>query len=317
MRNHLEIRTTISPTPFFFRRIHYMAASMRRLGAMVGDHEIVVSVGGGSTRDNPYLSQPWSNMYPITWRWVDPEVYAKLGYEATNRDRYWHMGRAKMIMLADADVIFVEDFSDLLTKLEISPAICGVMAHVSPFLNAGERSPDAWWRMLAEAFDVSELPLDQKHSGWNCMPTEESFIHSPSYFNGGMIVGSIELIPAASDAVDSVIKSYFRPQLARTLAMHKARLPSRPVPLRYNFPNDQRFEDAQADELADLRILHYLRRQVVDRDRDFMTTESVGRLIARTDLHAANEKLRQLLAELHDEVATEARANVKRGSAGV
>ena len=308
-----EIRTTISPTPNFFRRIHYMAASMRRLGPKMVDHEIVVSVGGGVGRDNLHRSQPWSNLYPIVWRWVDPEAYARRGYEATNRDRYLHMGRASLVMLADADVIFIDDFGDLLAELEHGPAICGVMAHISPFMKVRQRSPRTWWRLLAQAFDMPELPFDCTHSGWQSMFKDEDYRHSPIYLNGGMIVGPVELMermfalmPAAAEAVERVIRSTFRPQLARTLAMYKAGLPGRVLPLRYNYPNDERLEDTHVGELADLRILHYLRKRVIHRDRDFMSTDSVARLVARTDLSGANERLRCLLAELHDVVAAEA-----------
>ena len=249
-----------------------------------------MSVGGDAHRVNLYRTEPWSNLYPILWRWVEPSRYASFGYEATNRDRYWHMGRAGLIMLADADVIFVEDFNDLLAGVEASPAICGVMAHRSPFVKHRERSPETWWRLLAEAFDLRELPFEHEHSGWQCMFNDGDYRRSPLYLNGGMIVGPVDLMerlfalmPAAADAVDGVIRSKFRPQLARTLAMHKGSLPGRELPLRYNYPNDERFEALDATELEDLRILHYLRKHVIHRDRDFMSTNDVTRLVARTE----------------------------------
>src|SRR4029077_510714 len=133
MSSPLELRTTISPTPYFFRRIHFMVASLRALGGRLADHEFVVSVGSNDPRQNLYVTQPWSNLYPITWRWVDPKAYARLGYRATNRDRAAHMARGCYVMLVDADVMFCRDFSELLDELEVQPAIAGVMAHASPF----------------------------------------------------------------------------------------------------------------------------------------------------------------------------------------
>lgn len=313
MRHYLEFRTTISPTPYFFRRIHYMAASIRQLGGKLADHEIVVSVGGNEEQENLYRTQPWSNLYPILWRWVDPMAYVLHGYKTTARDRCWHMARARLVMFVDADVIFIRDFSELLNEIEQSPAICGVMAHISPFPQYKEHSPQSWWQKLFQKFEIPDPPFDCEHSGWNCMFTDETYRYTPAYFNGGMIVGPVELMdrmcalmPAAEDAVDAVLENHYRLQLARTLAIYKASLPFRVLPIKFNFPNDERFERAYPAELDDLRILHYLRRHIVHRDRDFMNTDSVTSLLARTDLTGANEKLRLRIAELHDAVAAEA-----------
>ena len=120
MKYLLELRTTISPTPSFFRRIHFLAASLRDLGGALADHEIVVSVGGGQP-ENYYRTQPWSNRYPLIWRPVDPEAYARLGYRAINRDRAAHLARGTFVMVVDADVIFLNDFSPLIDDLRADP----------------------------------------------------------------------------------------------------------------------------------------------------------------------------------------------------
>src|SRR4051812_37184900 len=122
----LELRTTISPTAYFFRRIHFLAASLRALGGRLADHEFVVSIGGDQPRQDLQVTQPWSNLYPIIWRWVDPEAYVQLGYRATNRDRAAHVARGRYVMIVDADVLFCRDFSELLDELEAEPAIAGV-----------------------------------------------------------------------------------------------------------------------------------------------------------------------------------------------
>ena len=71
MKKLLEIRIPISPTPFFFRRVHFLVASLRRLGgALADDLEFTVCVGGDVDPYNLYDAQPWSTRYPVTWRWV-------------------------------------------------------------------------------------------------------------------------------------------------------------------------------------------------------------------------------------------------------
>jgi hypothetical protein len=332
----LEVRTTISPTPYFFRRIHYMAASLRAIGSRLANHELVVSVGGSSPRENLYRSQPWSNRYPILWRWVRPEAYARAGYRATNDDRAWHMSRADFVMIADADVLFMRDFTELLESIEDSPAICGVMAHISPFISmppisppwvehvATDARPDVLWRLLGDSFGLHELPLEHEYSGWQCMFTTEGHQFAPAYFNGGMIVGPGDLMdrlfslyPAAEAAVDSVMETGYRPQLARTLAIYKAGLPRRVLPVRYNFPNDPGFDAKYADELSNIYILHYQRTDVVHRDTDFETAESTARLVARSDLRGSNELLRRRLTALHATVVEEEMsAGATRSAAG-
>jgi hypothetical protein len=329
MKYTVEIRVTISPTPRFFRAIHYMAASLRAIGGLLTDHEIVVSVGGNSRRENLYRSQAWSNRYPILWRWVDPVAYAAMGYRATNHDRAWHMSRSRFVMIADADVIFLRDFSELLSSIETSPAVCGVMAHVSPFLQtptlvdpsaaAADSPASVYWRLLAQRFGITNLPLKYQYTGWKVMFEREGHQFGPAYFNGGMVLGPTDLMeemlasyPAAEGAVDSVMDSYFRPQLARTLAIYRARLPHKVLPLRYNFPNDPRFDDAYRDELPKISVLHYLRTEIVDREKDFMDAKCSARFIARTDLRGTNELLRRRIAELHDTVVAEEGASRSR-----
>jgi hypothetical protein len=323
MKYELEIRTTISPTPYFFRRIHYLAASLRTL-RNPADHEIIVSVGGNAPRENLYRSQPWSNRYPILWRWVDPIAYTSRGYEATNCDRIWHMSRARFVMICDADVIFLRDFTELLNDMESSPAICGVMAHFPPFMPSPplrgvgtERvSADApasvYWQLLAQSFGIDNLALDYQYSGWGFLFTCAQHQFAPAYFNGGMVIGPSDLMekmfafyPAAAEAVEQVMATYFLPQLARTLAIYRTGIPRKALPVRYNFPNDPLYDENYPDELSQVSVLHYLRKEIIDKDTDFANPESCARLIARSDLRGSNELLRARLAELHDEVAGE------------
>ena len=313
MSLHLEVRTTIRPESSYFRRIHYMAASLMRLGGRLRDFEIVVSVGGNEPRENLYRTQPWSKHYPIIWRWVDPVEYARLGYRATNRDRAWHMSRARHVMMVDSDVIFMREFSDLMRRIEESPAICGVMAHVPPWGVEPGQDPHAWWKRLFEAFGVAPAPHTFEHSGWGSMFDIEPYRYSPAYFNGGMVVGPVELMEEmcmlfskADDSIAAVGNFVYKAQIARTLAMYKAGVPVRSLPVRYNFPNDRRFERAYPYELDDLRILHYLRCDAIDRNRDFASPSMVRQMLARNDLTGANEKLRGLIASMEWRVASEA-----------
>jgi hypothetical protein len=226
------------------------------------------------------------------------------------------MARGDIVMLADADVMFLRDFSSLLYGIKAAPAICGVMAHVSPFRHppkltpryAGRHSRDGgvldYWTLLAEHFGVSNLVSEHEYSGWNIMERNPQHRYAPAYYNGGMVVGPAALMEqmfesysAAETAVDEVMDTYYLPQL-----VYRERLPHRVLPVRYNFPNDPGFDAAYPDEMNQVAVLHYLREQVVHRIKDFEDLPSVERLVTRTDLTGWNEALRARVAELVDVV---------------
>ena len=86
MSHLLEVRVPISPTPDFFRRVHFMAASLRQIGGALANHEFVIYVGGDVEPIDLYKAQPWSANYPITWHWVDREKFHSDGYWETSRE---------------------------------------------------------------------------------------------------------------------------------------------------------------------------------------------------------------------------------------
>lgn len=77
------------------------------------------------------------------------------------------------------------------------------------------------------------------------------------------------------------------------------------MPVRYNFPNDPGFDELYPEELADLRILHYLRTSIVDRDGDFSALAGVKGIVDRNDLVGSNRIFQQTIADLFDRVARE------------
>jgi hypothetical protein len=302
----LEVRVPISPTPDYFRRIHFMAAALRRLGGDMGPHLFVVCVGGDVERFDIAAAQPWSQNYPIIWHWADREKFRRENYWETSRDVFRQLTRGRVVMFADADLLFVRPFRELLGEFGGAPAVAGVIAHAPPV-----RGPSLGelWPRLCQSYGAPVPKAIHEYTGWNFM-TEDQF--TPVYFNFGMVLASASAmenlgreIIAADHFVSANLETFFRHQIALTLAIQRTGVSSRALPLRYNFPNDPQFDQKYTDELAQLRILHYLRREMVDRERDFASLGAVERLIARTDLIGSNEVLRVTLAELYPIVAAE------------
>jgi hypothetical protein len=315
MNVELEVRVPISPTPDFFCRIHFMAASLRRLEEKIGSHSLVVCVGGDVEPENLYKTQPWSKHYPIIWHWADRERFRRDSYWETSREIFRQPIQGRIVMCADADVLFVREFSELLRELHAAPAVAGVIGHAPPI--RGSELAELWPR-LAAGYDVPVPPPIHEYTGWSFMTSDRL---TPVYYNFGMVLLpaplmeklSAEMEPA-DDFVNATLDTFFRFQIALTLSIQKANLPSRALPLRYNFPNDPRFDQKYPEELKEMRILHYLRCETVHRERDFAKLRGVAALIARTDLIGSNEVLRTTLAELYPAVAAAESAAVVTGS---
>ena len=305
----LEVRVAISPTPDFFCRIHFMAASLEQLRSAIGDYELVICVGGDEEPRDLSEHLPWSKNYPIIWRWADRERFRKDSYWETAREVFRQPARARHIMCADADVIFVHDFSDLLDDLERSPAFAGVIAHAPPF---PKLPPSEIWEKLCADYGVCVPPSIHEHTGWGFMVKAPEHRYTPVYFNFGMVIAPAALMDKVGEEiidadhfVSERVTTFFRFQIALTLAMQKQRLASLALPLRYNFPNDPRFDRAYPDELTNVRALHYLRCEIVHRENDFADLERVAAIIRRRDLVGSNEVLRKRLEELYPMVAAE------------
>ena len=325
--SRLEIRVPISPTPHFFRSVHFMAASLRNIGGPLADHEFIICVGGDQEPSDLYERFAWSKNYPLIWRWVDREEFRRDDYWATSHEIFRQKRRGRYVMCADADIIFVRDFSDLLGDLDRSPAVAGVIAHVSPFMKPVAEFPDmlplATWERLCQEYGISAPRFDDEHTGWGFMAMEPHHQFTPPYFNFGMVVAPAEIMeqisaemPAADDFVKSKLTTIYRFQIALTLAILKRGLPSRTLPVRYNYPNLEGFDQRYPEELADIRVLHYLKvyAKMVDRKKDFATLASVAALIQRPNLRGSNEIFRRRIEELYPVVAEEEEGEPKFGA---
>lgn len=309
MNYPVEVRVPISPTPDFFRRIHFMAASLRRLAGGVGESLLVVCVGGDTEPIDLGAALPWSRAYPIVWRWADRARFQRDSYWETSREIFRQPIQGRTVICADADVLFMDDFSELLRELENVPAVAGVIAHVPPFSDV--RYAEIW-RELCAGYGTSPPVFEHEHTGWGFKVRKEALRLTPAYFNFGMVAAPAALmdvisseIEAADHFVNAQLETFFRFQIALTLTIQKHNLPVRALPLRYNFPNDPRFDGRYPEELATVRVLHYLRCETLHRESDFLSLDNVEALVARRDLSGSNEVFRRRLAELYPIVREE------------
>jgi hypothetical protein len=311
MRKHfIEVHVPISPRDFFFFRVRYLAKSLRCLGGDFADSKIVVTVGDLAPAIDLDRLLPWARDEGIEWRWVNNDLFVKWHdsgnpYIATMMDRFRTGFQSEYVIIADADIIFLEP-SALFSLIKGGLDVGGVMAHVPPFAIGAELSHTDWWNRLFDAFDLPQPILEFEHSGWGIMFDHKPSRYSPAYFNSGMIIGTGEamnrmapLAMPALNAVRSVMDTFFFDQIAFTLMMYKAKINKRLIPLRFNFPNQSEFEQTYRNDAEAISVLHYLRTEVVDRDRIFASHEAIQSFMARQDLVGSNEKLRCRVAAIN------------------
>jgi hypothetical protein len=150
------------------------------------------------------------------------------------------------------------------------------------------------------------VPRDAyQFSGWRLMVADAHDRFAPAYYNFGAVfvpgswIGILAHAYKGSIAIaESAGFDFFKGQVAVTLALYRLGLRRLALELRYNFPNDPLFDSAYPRDLDDLRILHYLRTEIVDRDGDFASPEALRALVARRDLIGSNELLRETLEKL-------------------
>lgn len=296
----LEVRIPISPRPDYFMRVRLIAMSIREY---YRDAVIQVSVGADIEPYDLAQALPWSSELGVEWAWVPrPEFNSWRDtahpYIATMMQRFRGPFGAENVLMLDADVIALKPFDE---PFAAGDSISGVMAHGSPFAAVHRKQ----WTSLFRGYGLGDPGFEHEHSGWGTMIFDPAVQLSPPYFNTGVLFAPVALLeklyPVYMDALDYVrasMDSYYFEQLALTLAMERAGLPATILPARYNYPNQANFDEHWPGELADLRLLHFLRTEIVHRDRDFVDFRALGGLVQRHDLTGSNELLRKRIAHL-------------------
>jgi len=310
----LEVHVPISPSEHFLTMVHYLAASLRRLGPPLSKARLVVTVGEDCEPFDVAARNPWSRTYPIRWVWLDRDLYRRHGYFATAVERFRHAFSSPYVLMLDADVLVLGDLSGLITSLRETRTLHGLIAHVSPFLvenrnRPGSARPNAdWWRALYDAAGLEPARPSTQHTGWGFMFSDPAYRDCPPYFNLGVLAAPADAMRRIGATiyreiahVDSVLHTIFKCQLAVCLARSRHRLPWKGLSMRDNFPNRDSFVLALPDEAAQIRILHYLGQEDFGfrKTVDMADVAAVRGFLLRSGLGPANARLREALADIH------------------
>lgn len=295
-----EVRIPISPTPHFFRQIEYLWRSYASCGGHTANVRIRVFVGEDCEPYDLYEVNPWSRGH-IEWNWSDREGFRRRGYGVT--DRFHATTDADIVLLQDADTLVIRSLDDLLESLVTAPMVAGVMTHVPPFWGLAGHS----WKNVYASVGRAMPPDRYEHSGWKGMFHDPAHRFAPAYFNFGVVFVPGALMPALANEYERQLETaqrtpihrVFSGQLAFSLALYELNIPRTALPIRYNYPNDEWADRLHVNDLADVRIIHYLREEVIGSRRGTWGDEAAFKaFLHRKDLTGSNEVLRSTTSRL-------------------
>lgn len=311
-----EIHIPISPTPGFFTRVHYLAASIRRFGGIFTHAKIVVTVGDDDSSRDLYALNPWSRHYPLEWRWLDSASWQSYHYFATAVQRFCYDFESDVVLLLDADTLMVGPLDDLFEEVVRQPAFYGVVTYISPARSIASVPPDRYWSELYKSAGLEPVRLSCEYPGWGVLDfplsRDPGSRFTPPFFNLGFLCSTREIMREVGDyiyegmsASDRFHQTVFRCQVGLCLALERHNIPWRTLAPRFNFGNVPALAAGYPADFEDVRLIHYYAGDDFVRDADLGSPEGVGRLVARRNLQPINARLRDGLAAVHGDVLRE------------
>lgn len=276
MSERIEFRIPISPTQAFYDQVRLFEFGLRRTHSAFENTSIRVSVGGDTSLEDIIASNSWSRGHEVVWERVPDSTYQRHGIHGTAN---WRLAQgaqdADIIVLSDADTVFLANIDSALKSLpKDKPALMGMMAHSVPPETPPLPSPytDEYWPALLKSHNIPNASAWHQYSlgndgNGNPLPL------SPPYFNLGFIVlnrAAAEILaPHIESMEDSLLAtgaSAMRCQLALTLNCHLLGVDMITVAPVFNAANDQAFLQRHNISADDVKVLHYLRTDEVDRN---------------------------------------------------
>jgi hypothetical protein len=299
-----EFRIPISPTPSFFAEVRFFNFALRRLGGPYSGARLLIVVGDRCDIDSVRFENKWSERYNIAWERVPDKIFDESGLYGTCNWRLTSPAPdADVIILADADTVLLKDIDTLLSEFpDNRPAIRGHMAHFMPpssGLSVPKSSTPEYWPYVFNAFGAP-FPCELHYYS---MDADRSLPKAPAYFNLGFVaLNSLALALYGKEIIsfdrelNNVVQSHMRCQIALTVLGYRSRMDLGVLPAEYNAANDIAHLSTNDISMEDVRVLHYLRGDEVDRF-NVLLPERIDEFLGRTLNNPANIRLQQLVRE--------------------
>jgi hypothetical protein len=305
----VEVHIPISPTPAFFNMVQCLALSIRKFGGICRDSPIILTVGDSTIDRTLEARYPWLGPLGVELRWVPEAFFREHSYYATGATRLWHDFRSDLVLLLDADILVASPFDEMIRQTFREGHVAGVIGPASPIQFF---TPEPTWEAIYRHCGIEQAPdLCHEHTGWPYyFSSDEAYRFSPAaYFNYGVIC-------APSSLVTQIGKTYFSDlvrirdfppnglisQIALTTSIVRLGLPTRALPMQYNFPNHPLIEALHGAELPLAKFLHLKDVHQFEKFELFGDLANVRAAIRRSDLRGVNEMARRVFQAIEPDL---------------
>lgn len=280
----IEFLIAGSPNDAFYSQVGMFRLALDALGDRYRRARVVLClVAEEGPTPLPDRWAPWFDRIEI--HWADP----KYAFRLDHGNALFGLTdlTADVSIICDADTMFLRPLpEDFLTGMLEAPAICGVIAHYpTPTHNfdtfPGPATAREMWERMGEAIGTP-IPLSAPYALARDKELGPSF-----YVNAAFVAAPPDLLrrlgeeqSAVREAQGTVLSNQYDDQIAVALAVVKAGLPHRLLPLRFNFPNDRDAEELYPEEMAQIIMIHYLRRDAFDRHEIFASAKAFDDFLA-------------------------------------
>jgi len=299
MKKRVEFRIPISPTESFFSQVRFFNFALRELGGLYTDALLRIAVGDNCDIDQVRRKNKWSEKFNIIWDRVPDHIFNESGIWGTAN---WRLNsppdNSDLICLCDADTVLLNDINPAVDSLTSSLAtVRGHMAHAPPPVSdCPDSRTEAFWPWLFSKFDITPPTKSFRYS----MDVDKSYPMSPPYYNLGFVL----MNPAALEIfgreihdtelkIKALTKSQMRCQIAVTLIAYRNGMDIDCLSAEYNAANDIGHLNAQRLAVKDIRLLHYLRTDEVNRSKIF-TSEHIDTFLDTELNNPANIRMQKL-----------------------
>lgn len=303
-----RFRIPISPTRGFFAQVKFFECALRRLNGVYDEATLDVVVGGGDCRaDSIVRENKWSVNKKVNWIIVPRGIFHHYGMHGTANWRFFpEMECDEVLILSDADTALLGDVDPLLADFPLhQPCIAGHMAHLPPPVAPHIRFPKAtdfeFWPQLFSEFGA----VFPEHLHRYSMDVHNQFPLAPPYFNLGFVAMNKRAVDIFRQQIfefesvfNRLINSNMRCQIACTVIAHQYSMDVKVLPASYNAANDATHYHHNGLAPADVRVIHYLRDDEIDRSTIFLP-ENVGEFLRAALRNPINVELQKLTKVLY------------------
>ena len=285
----VAILVAASPTRAFYSQAAVLRLALQRLHWSRWTPSLHLYVAGPSEPGaleqwQPHLSDVQITRTPdaefaVTGDWAQSDnVFASA---PTDADVY---------LTLDADTIPVAALEPILEDVLEKQAMAGVVAHYPPFPEPAN-STSGWlrdaWQQVAKG--LLDRPLSFSYSHTLIGPDVDPELKvAPFYLNFGVVFFPSRVFQRVAARyltlrpllMERMAYPDYSGQVALTLAAASEGVRTWALPMRYNFPNDPIAERLHPLELECATVFHYLRTEIFDRHRIFVTDEDYRTFLA-------------------------------------